>query len=273
MIDILRARLGNALASPQVLAPMPQVCAQIADLAAQPRANAAQLVRIIESDPALAGAVMRVANSPAMRLRASASSLQQAISWLGIVEVRNIAFGKALRGEVFKAPGRDAECERLWREAWLAALWARELDRQRRGTLVDLAFIAGLMHRTGAALAYKIVSSFEQERKMRLGDAELCPMLLAVEPSFARMLMTHWRLAPAVQDAASDWAEYPDGNQVELAGVVAAAHLLAVHSLSDEEVSSEAVQASPVFTALGTHPATVQNLLERRAAMLASADI
>jgi HD-like signal output (HDOD) protein len=272
-VYILRARLGNALAHPQTIAPMPRVCAQIADIAAQPRADALQLVRVIESDPALVGAVMRVANSPAMRLRASASSLHQAISWLGIFEVRNIALSKALRGEVFQAPGRDAECERLWREALLSALWARELARIRNRRLLEMSFLAGLMHRCGAALAFKIISNFEVERQLRIHDAQLRPILAAVEPSFARLLMSSWRLAPEVQDAASGWVDYPQDRTADLAGIVAAARLLALHTLDPGELSAEALQASPVFAALGVDPAVVQRLLEKRDQVLASAEL
>ncbi len=271
-VDDLRSRLGNALSHPQSIAPMPRVCAQIADIAAQPRADALQLVRVIESDPALVGAVMRVANSPAMRLRASASSLHQAISWLGIFEVRNIALSKALRGEVFTAPGRDAECERLWREALLAALWARELARNRNRRLLETSFLAGLMHRCGAALAFKIISQFEVERQLRLQDAQLRPILAAVEPSFARLLMSSWRLSPEVQDAASGWADYPQDKTADLAGVVAGARLLALHTLDPAQLTADAVLASAVFAALGVDAAMVQRVLDRRDSVLASAE-
>ena len=57
-----------------------------------------------------------------------------------------------LRGEVFTAPGHEPESEELWREAWLAGLWGKEIARERRKH-VESAFLAALMHRTGAALA------------------------------------------------------------------------------------------------------------------------
>src|SRR6202046_5886638 len=83
--------LTESLTSPQHIAPMPRVCAQLAELTAQQATDAAQLARLIQSDPALAGEVMRVANSPALRPRSAVVSLQQAVSWLGIAEGGNIA--------------------------------------------------------------------------------------------------------------------------------------------------------------------------------------
>ena len=90
------------------------------------------------------------------------------MSWLGVAEVRNIAMAVMLRGEVFIAPGHEPESEELWREAWLAGLWAKEIARERRKH-VESAFLAALMHRTGAALALKILSRFEARAAHRHG--------------------------------------------------------------------------------------------------------
>ncbi|MFI4890352.1 MAG: HDOD domain-containing protein [Steroidobacterales bacterium] len=271
-LEAVRNRLSNALVSPQNIAPMPRVCAQIADLAEQPRTDAMQLVRVIQTDPALVGEVMRVANSPAMRLRSSASSLHQAVSWLGISEVRNIALARALRGEVFSAPGRDKECEQLWREAWLGALWAREAARQVNRRHLETSFLSGLMHRTGAALAFKIISRFEKEKHLAMGAADLEAMIGAVEPSFCRLLTSNWRLTAEVQDAASGWSEYPDGVNGELVGIIAAAHLLAVHTLRPEQVTADAVLGSRIFAALGASAEDRAALLAKRDEILKSAE-
>ena len=108
---------AESVRRPQTIAPLPRVCAELAELTAQQVTDAAQLARLIQSDPALAGEIMRVANSPAMRPRTAVVSLQQAVSWLGVAEVRNIAMAVMLRGEVFVAPGHEPESEELWREA------------------------------------------------------------------------------------------------------------------------------------------------------------
>ena len=124
------AFLIESLAGPQQIAPLPRVCAQLAELTAQNSTDAAQLSRLIQSDPALAGELMRVANSPALRPRSPIVSLQQAVSWLGVAEVRNIAMAVMLRGEVFSAPGHEPESEELWREAWLGRTMGQR-DRPR----------------------------------------------------------------------------------------------------------------------------------------------
>jgi HD-like signal output (HDOD) protein len=255
--------LTGSLASPQHIAPMPRVCAQLAELTAQQATDAAQLARLIQSDPALAGEIMRVANSPALRPRAPIVSLQQAVSWLGVAEVRNIAMAVMLRGEIFTAPGHEPESEELWREAWLAGLWAKEIARERRKH-VESAFLAALMHRTGAALALKILSGFESQQRTVMDAKTFADLVVEFEPRFGRLLMSSWRLPDDVQDAASDWRDYGKSSHSDLAGTVNAAHLLATHTMYPQLLDENLVLESTVFEQLGVFPDDRRSMLAKR---------
>ena len=258
-----RACLSDSVSRPQSIAPLPRVCAQLAELTAQQVTDAAQLSRLIQSDPVLAGEIMRVANSPALRPRTPIVSLQQAVSWLGVAEVRNIAMAVMLRGEVFVAPGHELQSEELWQEAWLAGLWAKEIARERRKH-VESAFLAALMHRTGAALALKILSRFEAEQHLNLNARIFGDLIVEFEPAFGRLLMINWLLPEDVQDAASDWRNYGESRQSDLAGTVHAAHLLAGHTLHAELLTEEMVLESPVFEQLGVFPDDRRRMLAKR---------
>ena len=112
--------------------------------------------------------------------------------------MRNIAMAVMLRGEVFMAPGHEPESEELWREAWLAGLWSKEIARKRRKH-VESAFLAALMHRTGAALALKILSRFEMEQRTAMDARTFSELVVDFEPEFGRLLMSSWRLSGEVQ--------------------------------------------------------------------------
>jgi HD-like signal output (HDOD) protein len=260
--QVAREYLNESVSSPQTMAPLPRVCAQLAELTAQQAIDAAQLSRLIQSDPALAGEIMRVANSPALRPRSAVVSLKQAVSWLGVAEVRNIAMAVMLRGEVFVAPGHEPESEELWREAWLAALWAKEIARDRRKH-VESAFLAGLMHRTGAALALKILSRFELEKRTVMDAHTFDDLVVEFEPAFGRLLMNNWMLPKDVQDAASDWRNYRESTQSDLAGTVHLAHLLATHTLHPQLLDETLVMESTVFEQLGVFPDDRRRMLEK----------
>jgi HD-like signal output (HDOD) protein len=261
--QVAREHLSESLTGPQTIAPLPRVCAQLAQLTAQQATDATQLARLIQSDPALAGELIRVANSPVLRPRSAIVSLQQAISWLGVAEVRNIAMAVMLRGEVFVAPGHESESEELWREAWLAALWAKEIARERRKH-VESAFLASLMHRTGAALALKILSRFELEGRVGLDARTFGGLVVEFEPAFGRLLMNGWLLPKDVQDAATHWRNYRESDNSDLAGTVHAAHLFATHTLHPQLLDEELVLENPVFELLGVFPDDRRRMLAKR---------
>jgi HD-like signal output (HDOD) protein len=263
-VDSVAAReyIATALASPQSIAPMPKVCAELAELTSRESTDAAQFAKLVQSDAVLAGEIMRVANSPALRPRSPIVSLQQAVSWLGIAEVKNIATAVMLRGEVFIAHGHEPESEELWRESWLAALWAKELARIRRKH-VESAFLAALMHRTGAALAFKLLSRLELDQRTVIDARTFSELVAEFEPSLGRVLMDGWRIPADVQQAASDWRSYRDSSQVDLAAMVHASHLLAAHTLHPQLLVEEIVLESAVFEELGVFPDDRRNLLTK----------
>ncbi len=203
-----RARLlCDALSLPQSIAPMPHLCAKLAELTAHEETDSVQLVRLVQSDPVVAGEIMRVANSAALRPRNAIASLQQAVSWLGVATVRNITVATVLHGEVFSAPGHEPEAEELWREAWLGGLWAKEIARLRRKH-VETAFLAGLMHRAGAALALKLFSRFERERRTALDMQTFRSLVVEFEAPCGRLLMSNWCIPSEIQEAASEWRSF-----------------------------------------------------------------
>lgn len=258
-----RVFLTESLSTPQTIAPLPRVCAQLAELTAQQVTDAAQLAKLIQSDAALAGEIMRVANSPALRPRAGVVSLQQAVSWLGVAEVRNIGMAVMLRGEVFNAPGHEPESEELWREASIAGLWAKEIARKRRKH-VESAFLAALMHRTGAALALKILSQFEATQRTAMDARTFAELVVEFESQFGRLLMSTWRLPEDVQGGATEWRNYRESSHSDLAGTVHAANLLATYTLYPQLASDEVVLENPVFEQLGVFPDDRRAMLDKR---------
>jgi hypothetical protein len=76
--------------------------------------------------------------------------------------------------------------------------------------------------------------------------------------------MSNWLLPHEVQDAASEWREYRTSKQVDLAGTVHAAHLLATHTLHPQLLDEELVLENPVFEALNVFPDSRRQMLQKR---------
>jgi HD-like signal output (HDOD) protein len=140
---------------------LPEVASQVVLLAGDPNADAAQLSAMIHRDPALAGHVLRIANSPAYMPRMPIVSLQQAIARLGLSLVTEIAFAASVQSGTFRVPGYEAELRQLWRHAIASAAFAKEIARLRRSN-VESAFLCGLLHAVGKPALLQVVSDVEK---------------------------------------------------------------------------------------------------------------
>lgn len=232
----LLAHLLDGLADGTIeLPPLPSVAAELSAYLNDRDADAAGLARLIQRDPVLAGEVMRVANSASYAPRNPIVSLQQAIAWLGMAEIQQVAFALCVRGEVFAARGYEALVDALWRESLGTALYAKELARLKRRN-VETAYLSGLLHRAGRAAAIRALGRLERERTAHVSAAELDEILNACEEPFARALAAEWRLPDLVAVAVSSW-QTPAGSVEALETHVA--HALAGAALAgdDEELA------------------------------------
>jgi len=192
------------------LPPPPQVAVEVMRLTRSEAgdenmdSNAAELARLIQRDVALAGQVMRVANSALYARRTPVVTLPQAIAWLGMREIRAIAFAIAVQGQVFTSTYFRKEMTELWRESVITALFAQEVARLKRRN-VESAYLCGLLHRVGMAVVLSRVGSAALMN--RLSPDTECVMQFAAEHE-ARVgatLAKSWNLPPAVAASIAHW--------------------------------------------------------------------
>jgi HD-like signal output (HDOD) protein len=141
----LRTQLGSMGSLP----PMPQTFAALQRALADPSVDSGKVAAILQKDPAVAAKVLQVCNSAFFRLPRRVSSIQQAVSYLGLSTVRSMA----LSAELFKpgqslSPGLDLG--QLQKHALSVAGIARFLAANT--TWAEEAFLSGLLHDVGFLL-------------------------------------------------------------------------------------------------------------------------
>jgi HD-like signal output (HDOD) protein len=171
-------------------------------------ASAQQLAALIQRDVALAGQVMRVANSALYARRTPVVTLSQAIAWLGIREIRNIAFAVAVQGQVFSSSYFRSDMAELWRESVITALFAQEIARLKRRN-VESAYLCGLLHRAGMAVILNRVGSAVMKHRLTPDAAAVVQQAARHEARVGTHLAIAWGLPPAVAAAISHWRD-PD---------------------------------------------------------------
>ncbi|MGQ0823898.1 MAG: HDOD domain-containing protein [Actinomycetota bacterium] len=141
-----------------------------------PRTSAADLGRLIESDPSLSTQVIRLANTAFYGLSGKVSSAWRAVTVLGLATVRALATTAAF--DLFSEKGRSVPDD-FWPHSVTSAAAAAALAR-RVGVQSNEAFSAGLLHDIGSALVFRraprrydaVLDRMTQNAALTVVDAE-----------------------------------------------------------------------------------------------------
>ena len=128
---------------------LPTVAQKLIELCQDDKADFAQFARVIESDQGLASRILRVANSAYYGLRHKATSLDRAISALGIKYVKSISLGFHLATALGKFATSGFNMDDFWRQSVLRAVLARQLARVCCPKCREEAFLIGLLQDCG----------------------------------------------------------------------------------------------------------------------------
>lgn len=109
-----------------------------------------ELAELIAGDVSLSAGVLKAVNSPIFGLRQKMSSIQQAVSLLGVTNVINIVIGISLRLEI--GGNFNVAVERFWDTATDVAMIAAGVAKELSNASVDEAYLLGLFHDCGIPL-------------------------------------------------------------------------------------------------------------------------
>ncbi len=206
--QLLRAAIADQTLE---LPPLPRIAVEVMRLTSDdPRtdeesdAGAAELAGFIQRDVSLAGQVMRVANSALYARRTPVVTLSQAIAWLGVREIRNIAYAAAVRGQVFNSAYFHREMAEIWRESVITALFAQEIARLKRRN-VESAYLCGLLHRVGYAVMLSRMGVAALEHRLSIDVTTVSRYAADHEARVGAHLAANWHLPLSVASAIAHW--------------------------------------------------------------------
>ncbi len=141
----LRQRVSEAISEGCFEPPRPpDIALEVMRLAKDPDSSLASVSSVIARDAFLAGEVLRISNSAYHRPRdRTLSSLPQAVSRLGLREVRNVIFAVSVKQSIFRGPRRRLMTA-LWQRALGTAVACQLFAESRRKDL-DRAYLLGLL--------------------------------------------------------------------------------------------------------------------------------
>lgn len=211
MID--RERLLTTI---QGLPTFPNAAAELFEVTADPKASSGEVAEIVERDPALTTAVLRVANSARFGLSRRVTGVRHAVTLLGRTHVRNLAVAAATTTVLpRRLPGYDLTATEFFRHSVATAVLATEVAKAADIDAHELTFLGGLLHDIGklAVTAY-----LKQETTIEIAPGSLATLageravLGLAHTEVAAMLARHWQLPEIVALVAE---QHHDPNAVD----------------------------------------------------------
>ncbi|HTW94552.1 MAG TPA: HDOD domain-containing protein [Tepidisphaeraceae bacterium] len=212
----LGAMLGPVRDGLTLLPPLSQVVTELLREIEREKSSAATVGEIVSSDPALSAALIRAVNSAAFGLKRRLSSVNEAVSYLGLAIVKSMVIRLRL-GEMLTSndPQAAADIEDLWVHSLATSYAADCLARRVPG--VDRGFVStlGLLHDVGklavtAKLPGLACDIRERVAQNPTGDQrQIEAMVLGVDhASLGADLAERWKL-PADLVQAIRWHHRP----------------------------------------------------------------
>jgi HD-like signal output (HDOD) protein len=265
--DALRSLIADQLERDNLDLPLlPVVANQVLMLSSDPNADATKLSTLIQQDQALAGKVLRIANSPAYLPRSPIVSLQQAIAWLGLEIIAGLAFSISVQSGVFTIKGYEKEVRTLWHQALATGLYGKEIARRIRHN-VENAFLCGLLHTIGKPLLLHLMITSGQTSEVRPSWALMESLIQEWHIPAGTKLAEAWKLPEPVQEAIrlySDQTFHQATSPTKGAMITCLADHLASWLLDPSSHDEESLRVLPVVQALNFYPEDMTALLEQR---------
>jgi HD-like signal output (HDOD) protein len=150
----------------------PDVLVRLSLLLADEDVNLAAVGSLVESDMALAAAVMKAVNSSLYGLKGRVQSVQQAVTYLGTREVAGITFEMGLRAAFPPSPLLEPIWARAGKRGFMMGRLAQQL-----GLDAWAAHTAGLFEECGKAVLFRHAPEhYPSMLRAASNDSELCQL-------------------------------------------------------------------------------------------------
>lgn len=127
--------------------PCPEVITALMEEMRKDDVDFNKLTKLISGDVGMAASILKTANSPFFALRNKASSVQQAVSVLGLKNLLQIVRGSALKNAI--GGNGEVHMERFWDRSNFTAVVASHIASGLNGVSREEAYTYGLFHDCG----------------------------------------------------------------------------------------------------------------------------
>jgi HD-like signal output (HDOD) protein len=139
----------------------PAIYMRLTQALADPNVNSGQIAAIVEGDPAMSAKLLQLVNSAYFGLAQRATSIHQAVTYLGINVIKALALSAHVFGTIEGAAINGLLLDQFQQASFATATLAKKMVRDRKK--IDDAFTAGIVHDIGrVVLAVSLPDRFRE---------------------------------------------------------------------------------------------------------------
>lgn len=207
---------------------VPGVALRIRRAMANPNVDMEKIARLVAADPAIAGRLLKIANSAFFGAKSRCDTVRDALVRMGMETAQNVIFTLATKN-LFTAKRLFLKKRMLdsWRHAIDIASLSAVLARHSPGMDPDKRLLVGLLHEVGAIPILKLAEEYPD---LKENPGVLDEVLQALVPTVSARVLETWGFQDEFCEAArnhSNWYRHHEGD-ADYADLVVIAHL---HSL------------------------------------------
>lgn len=158
------SKLKDLLSNVKELPPMPQIAIQVMDILEKDDFSFAELVSVISKDVSITASILKIANSPLFASRITINNLTQAISLIGIKNLKNIVVALSTKG-MFESNKITLFEQKLWEHSVATAVYARLFALKFNRKMAEEAFIIALLHDIGQIVLSLLVDKYNNVKE------------------------------------------------------------------------------------------------------------
>ncbi|WP_224985027.1 HDOD domain-containing protein [Geomonas agri] len=133
---------------------LPLFYSQLSEAIDHPRSSIGDIAKIIAEDQGLTARILKLANSPLFGYFSKIDTITQAVTIIGVLQVRDLALALSVM-DVFKGIPEDlVNMEQFWKHSIATGLASRLLATSQRESNLERFFVAGILHDVGRLVMY-----------------------------------------------------------------------------------------------------------------------
>ncbi|MCG7373678.1 HDOD domain-containing protein [Pseudomonas luteola] len=247
--------LNEAIENDQLVLPtLPEVALRVREAAEDPDVTSADMGKLIGNDTALTARIIKVVNSPLLRISNEITDLHTAINRLGINYTCNLAIGLAME-QMFQATtdAVDHKMREVWAKSTEIAGISYVLCKHFTRLSPDQAALAGLVHQIGVL---PILTYAEEHSSLLANSLTLDCVIEEIHPKIGKRILKAWDFQESIVNVPQDYLDFERNTpKVDYADIVQVAYL---QSLSGTEHPLTKMDWTPIasFRKLGLDPST-----------------